>query len=311
MLIHALIFIIASLVLIKSSAYLVKSLVSIAKFLHWSEYIVSFVLIGIVTSLPELFIGIGAASRGASNLALGNAIGSNIVNLTLIAGLIVLFARHIKIKDKLIQRDIWIVFALACLPILFLVNKTLSRLEGLALIGFFIIYFIYLLKKQKKPLEVVDEFSEIKTILKTVLVFAISLIVLLASAWLIVYAVQEIAQGFNASLIFLGIILVALGTSLPELIFGLRATLMKHKKMHIGGLVGSTAANSALILGITALIRPIQLNGSTSFWIGAIFMLGAILLFNLFVRTRKKLSWWEGLLLILFYVIFVIVELVV
>lgn len=308
MLIYALIFIIASLVLIKSSAVLVRALVNIARFMRWSEFLVSFILIGIATSLPELFVGISSAFNNASALSLGNIIGSNIVNLTLVAGIIILFSRGIKIKSKIIQRDVWIVFGLAVLPILFLLNKTLSRFEGLILLGLFAGYLIYLVRRKKESPKILNNFSEIKTVLKSIIIFIISLVLLLASAWLIVYSAQTIALGLNANLVLIGILIVAFGTSLPELIFGLRSVLMKHKEMHMGNLIGSTAANSALILGITALIRPIQLESLNSFITGAVFMILALLLFNLFIRTKNKLSWKEGLLLILFYVVFVLVS---
>lgn len=309
MLIYALIFIIASLVLIKSSAVLVKALVNIARFMRWSEFIVSFVLMAIATSFPELFVGISAGLQNISSLALGNVIGANILNLTLIAGLIILFSRGTKIRSKIIKRDAWLIFALAVLPFLFLLNKTLSRIEALILVGVFIAYLVYLIKQKQAFPRALNKFPEINNFFKSIGFFIAGLVLLLASSWLIVYSVGKFAQGLNASLILAGIFLVALGTTLPEFVFGLRAVFMKHEEMHIGNLLGSVVANSALILGTTALISPIKINGFSNFLIGAVFMVLALLLFNLFIKTRSKLSWWEGALLIVFYIIFVIVQL--
>lgn len=308
MFINILIFLIAGLVLVKSSAILVKALVNIARFLKWSEFVVSFVLVGIATTLPEFFVGISSALRGAPELSLGNVIGSNIVNLTLVAGLIILFSKSVKVQERVIKRDIWIVFGLAILPIIFLLNKALSRLEGLILLGLFVSYLVYLIKHKKDFSGVLNRFNNIKTFLKSILFFAGSLVFLLACSWLIVYSVQEIASGLNANLIIMGILLVAFSTSLPELIFGLKSSLMHHEQMHIGNLIGATAANSALILGVTALISPIKLQSLNSFLLPAIFMIFVLLIFNLFIRTKQKLSWHEGALLVLIYVIFVIMQ---
>lgn len=308
MLINILIFLVAGLVLVKSSAILIKALVNVARFLKWSEFIVSFILVGITTSLPELFVGISSALRKAPELSLGNVIGSNIVNLTLVAGLIILFSKNKKVQEKIIKRDIWIIFGLAILPIIFLLNKNLSRLEGLILLALFCAYLIYLIKQKKDSPKILNNFNQVKTFLKSIGLFIASLVFLLGSSWLIVYSAQQIAHGLNANLIIIGILLVALGTSLPELIFGLKASLMHHEQMHIGNLIGSTAANSALVLGVTALINPINLQDLNSFLMPGIFMIFAILIFNFFIRTKQKFSWWEGALLVLIYIVFVILQ---
>ncbi len=312
MLIYILIFIIASLVLIKSSTILVQALLNIARFMAWSEFAVSFVLMAITTSLPELFVGISAGFQKTSNLSLGNVIGANILNLTLIAGLIILLARGIKIQNKtIIKRDIWLVSGLGILPLIFLFNKTLSRLEGLILIILFFSYLIYLAKTKQHFLKTINSEQSISTFLKSIIIFIIGISLLLASSWLVVYSASQIAQSINASLILAGMFLIALATTLPEFVFGMRATLMKHEEMNIGNLLGSVIVNSALILGIVSLIDPIKIQDLTSFVIGAIFMILALLLFNLFIRTRAKLSWQEGALLIVFYIIFVIIQMTV
>lgn len=308
MLIYVLIFILAGLVLIKSSTILVRVLLNIARFMAWSEFAVSFILMAVATSLPELFVGISAGFQKTSDLSLGNVIGANILNLTLIAGLIILFARGIKIQNKIIiKRDIWLVTGLGILPLIFLFNKTLSRLEGLILIILFFVYLIYLAKTKQHFLKTINAEQSISSFLKSIIIFIIGISLLLASSWLVVYSVSKIAQNINASLILAGMFLIALATTLPEFIFGMRATLMKHEEMNVGNLLGSVVVNSALVLGVVALINPIKVQDSTSFVIGAVFMTMALLLFNLFIRTRAKLSWREGTLLIAFYIIFVIV----
>lgn len=311
MLIYVLIFIIAALVLIKSSAILIQALLNIARFMHWSEFVVSFVLMALATDMPDLFIGISSGFQGLSSLSLGNVIGANILKLSLVAGLLILFARGTKIENKtVLKRDIWIITGLAILPLIFLLNKTLSRLEGIILIGLFFSYLIYLTKTKKQFPKLINNQSEISTFFKSIMIFVIGISLLLASSWLVVYSVSKIAQGLNASLVLIGIFLIALATTLPEFIFGVRATMMKHEEMYVGNLLGAVVVDSALILGITALINPIQVQDFSSFAIGAVFMVLALLIFNLFIRTRSKLCWWEGALLALFYVIFIIIQII-
>ena len=308
MLIYILIFIFAGLVLIKSSTILVQALLNIARFMAWSEFVVSFILMALATDMPDLFIGISSGFQGLSSLSLGNVIGANILKLSLVAGLIILFAKGTKIQNKtIIKRDIWLVTGLGILPLIFLFNETLSRLEGLILIILFFAYLIYLAKTKQYFLKAINSEQSISTFLKSIVIFIIGISLLLASSWLVVYSINKIAQNINTSLILTGMFLIALATTLPELVFGVRATLMKHEEMYVGNLLGAVAVNSALTLGVTALINPIKIQNATSFIIGAVFMVLALLFFNLFIRSRDELSWREGALLIVFYIIFVII----
>lgn len=312
MLIYILIFIVASLILIRSSAILVRALLNIARFMAWSEFIVSFALMALATSLPDLFIGISAGFQKISNLSLGNAIGANVLKLSLVAGLLIIFARGTKIHNQaIIKRDVWIVLGLNLLPLIFLANKTISRVEALILLAVFFGYLIYLLRQKKHNKTILKNHLEIETFFKSIVFFIIGAILLLASAWLVVYSVRQIAVGFDISLILAGIFLVAIGTTLPEFVFGLRAVLMKHEEMYIGNLLGATAANSLLVLGTAGLISPIILVEFKTFFTAYIFMILAIIAFAFFMRTGKKLSWWEGALLILFYIVFVIINIAI
>jgi len=167
---YSLVFIIATIVLIRSGSLLIRSLVNIARFMQWSEFVIAFVLVGIGTSLPELFVGIGAGLKKAPALSLGNVLGSNILNLTFIGGLVVLFARGIEVRNKLKRKDVWLIFFLSVLPLLFLLNKVLSRLEGGILIGAFLIYLIYLsrAKKNVTASASINKFPKIKNFFKSI-----------------------------------------------------------------------------------------------------------------------------------------------
>lgn len=311
MFVYLLIFIAAVLVLIKSSALLIKALINISRFMRWSEFVVSFILMAVATDLPDLFIGISSGLQTLSSLSLGNVIGANILKLTLVPGLIILFTKNTKIENKtMLKRDIWLVAGLTILPLIFLLNRTLSRIEGIILIGLFLAYLVCLAKTKERHFRIINSGPSISSFLKSIIIFVIGIGLIFISSWIAVYSVNIITRDLNASLILLGIFLVALTTTLPEFIFGIQASLMKHKEMFIGNLLGAVAVGSALILGITALINPIKIQDFSSFIIGAIFMTLGLLIFNFFIRTQSKFVWWEGALLILFYLAFVVVQMI-
>ena len=117
-----------------------------------------------------------------------------------------------------------------------------------------------------------------------------------------------IAVGFNFQLMIVGLVLVALGTSLPELVFGIKAIMIKHEGMNLGNLIGSTVINSTLVLGLTALIYPISIKSFDSVLVGGFFMLLTIMIVNFFIATKDRISRKQGILLIGIYVLFLITE---
>jgi len=316
LIIYSIIFLIACVILAKSGALLVKSLKKLALYFHLSEFTIAFILVGIVTSLPELFVGITSALGKASNLSLGNAIGSNIVDLTLIIGLTVVLTRGIRVRSSIAGKDTLYMSIIALLPFLFILNGHLSRIEGGILVGVFLLYLLRLFYRKKEFERSV--FSQIKNVsvkirnrskplISNLLFSVLGLFLLILSAWLIVKTSSILALALNIPLVLVGLLIVSIGTSLPELAFGIKAGFSGHKEMIIGNLFGSVIANSCLVLGVTSLIYPITLTNVNLFLITAFFMLISVMLFATFIRSKEKLSSLEGILLIAIYVIFIIV----
>jgi len=313
--VYIIIFIISVFVLVKSGAMLVKSLVVISRYLKISEYATAFIFMAIVTSLPELFVGVGAALKKTSSLALGTIIGSNIANLTLILGLVIIFARGIKIKTKVTRREAWSVFFIATLPLLLMWNGRLSRVEGLILLVVYFLYLRRLIGQRKRFVRAFNSFEHdwqgFKVFLKNIFLFLLGIALLLGSAWLLIESATQIAFSLNLSLVFIGLFLVAVGTSLPELVFGIKSVLAKHEAMNLGNLLGSCACNSALILGLVAIIHPIKIVQFNIFLVSIFFMIVTFLIFNLFIRTKSKLSYQEGFMLLGFYLVFMMIGLMI
>jgi len=202
-------------------------------------------------------------------------------------------------------------------PIILLVDLKLSRLDGIILILLFLVYLTRLIRLR----EVLhngrsfwlSQFHhpvglEIKNFFKNLLIFVVAVGFLLFSASIIIKSSQAISLKTGMSQLLVGVFIVALGTTLPELAFGLRAAFRQHAELSLGNLFGATALNSTWILGIVALISPIEVKASIPFLISAITMILVLFLANLFLQTRNAISRKEGLILISIYLIFLFIQ---
>jgi len=302
-------FVLSSLVLMASAGMLVRSLIMLSRFLRMTEFVIAFVLMAVSTSLPELFVGISAARTGNASLALGNVIGSNIVDLTLILGLTVILARGIPVRNPLIKTDALWMTAIAALPVaLMFAGSELSQIDGLILLATFMMYLFHLMhERQSFPKILQNHVTHWKGLGHLVL-FAGAITVLYLSAHTVVESGTNLAIDLQLPRIFIGLFFVALGTSLPELAFGILAVVKKHPQLNIGDLMGSVVANSTLILGVTALINPIQAD-FLLFTTSSLFMVFVCFLFATFVEKGREITWKEGVALVFVYILFLMVEL--
>jgi cation:H+ antiporter len=319
-LINLALFTVACIILVLSNNYLVKSLAKISYFLRLNEFTIGFILVSVATSLPEVFVGIISALDGFPSVSVGNVIGSNIVDLTLVIGVGALLARNISIESKIVRRDIVYMLIITMLPVLLLVdhlfwqrfglfpNMTngLSRFDGIILISVFV-YYMYILIKQQPRFSKRDEHTPRKEAIKYMLLFLASLAILLISASFVVDYAELLSIDLNLSPLLIGMFLIALGTSLPELAFTTSAVMTQHQSMAIGDLIGSVIANSSLVLGITAVIMPVTVNPGI-YLTGTMFMLFSAFIFFTFAESGNKITWTEGLSLLLLYILFIIIE---
>jgi cation:H+ antiporter len=311
MIANLLFFTISALALIASSIFLVKTLDKISIFLRISEFTAAFIIMAVATSIPELFVGISSAISGNPALSLGNVLGASIIDLTLIIGILVLISRNIEIKKERIGTDVYFVLgACALVLLLFIIGKSLSRIDGAILLVFFIFNSIRMLWKGKRYKAKYKQKNSKNRglIIGSVFVFILSLVVLfIASRFAVEYA-SLIAIDLNLPQIVIGLFLLSFATTLPELIFGIRACRTGHKSMAIGDQTGTVLANITLILGIVALIKPIEAS-FLPFIISGIFLFISAFIFTTLVKSENKLTLWEGISLILIYVLFTILEL--
>lgn len=288
---------------------LLKSSVSISLKLSIPKIIVGMTVVSFATSLPELVVSLNAALAGNPDLALGNVVGSNAANIGLVLGVTLLFG-SMEVTSSFYKID-WPALMIASLLLLgFLYfDGVLSRLEGGVLVFVMIAFLWWLLKMQSGP-AVVDELPSDDELLSIPMTFGYLVAggvgLWLGSEWLVEGAVS-IAEDIGVSDRVIGITVVSIGTSIPELAASIIAVIKKEKAISLGNLIGSNIFNIMSVLGITAIVSPITLKDQGFITNDLFFMTFiAFVLFPLvFAPSRMKLSWKEGLVLLSIYGAFV------
>ena len=281
---------------------LVRASSSLAKRFGVSPLIIGLTIVALGTSTPELIVSVKAALAGQPALSVGNVVGSNIFNIAVILGIASIIS-PLRVDVKLLKTDTPIMIVVSCLFAILFIDHRISRFEGSFFIVLVIIYtalnFILAKKSgkqdEKKMAEETSEIKLFKTIYVDLAVLAAGLFILFTGAnWFIAGSVQ-IARAFGISEAVIGLTLVSVGTSLPELATSVVAAIRKNADIAIGNIVGSNLMNILCILGISATITPIYALDILIFDIGAMLFFAFLLL--PFIRTGYRLERWEGAIL--------------
>ena len=289
----------------KSAAWAIHSASSLSRILGWSEFAISAAVITMISILPELLVSIVSTLNGVPSLALGTLLGSNVADLTLIFGLVTLLSRgEIKVESTFIKRDhIFLSFLL--LPLILGFTGHYSRLDGALLIVGSVIFLYLILKERGAAMHHPNHLS--RSALINGLTLAISLLVLAGATYYTVIYAEHIAGGLGVAPALIGLLVVALGTTLPELLFSIRAAQNAHSALALGDIWGTVIIDATLVLGIVALIHPFSFNPRLIILTGFFMLLAGIISLS-FLRSGRTLIKSEGRLLLAFYAVFVIVE---
>ncbi|GMU94855.1 calcium/sodium antiporter [Ignavibacterium album] len=288
---------------------LIRGSASLSLRIGISPLVVGLTVVAFGTSSPELLVSLKAAIMGNSTIALGNVIGSNIANIALILGIAALI-RPLEVHANVIRREIPIMIVSTVLLIIFLSNGILGFFEGLIFVILLVAYTvinIILSFKENKEIEV--EFEEgLKSKLNipvSILLIVFGLALLFFGADLFLKGAVALAKIFKVSDAVIGLSVVAVGTSLPELFTSIVAALRKQSDISIGNVVGSNIFNILSILGISAMIVPIKSEEMSYLDFGV--MLAAALILLPLSYTGFRISRWEGGLLIFGYVAYLLI----
>ena len=297
-------------ILFYSGGLLVRSLTVLGRYMQLSEYVVSFILVAFATSLPEFFVGINSALSGASLLSLGNIVGANMLNISLVLGLAIIFAKGLDTSKTIEKEDMVFGFVIMVAPVLMAFDGIISRIDGLVLLTGFIFYIIYLLKTEHKK----SVFNEIRPSdamrinpLKHFFLFLIAAALLLASSSFVVSYAVELASYWALPLFVVGI-LVSFGTTLPEVVFSFKSVSLEHGSMSLGNVFGSIVVNISLILGLAALINPIIIENLPRTIIGLSLTAMMAVIIQIYSFKNSRLKPWLGFALVFMALAFVVVE---
>lgn len=292
--------------------WLVKSAARLASSFGVPAVMIGMTIVAWATSAPELVVSLGAASKGVSDITIGNAIGSNIVNIGLVLGLIGLVF-GVGVHRDLIQREMPIMLLTTLLLFVLAMDGTLSQLDGAIMFGGFVAFNIYIVQIAQRERAAIKQELEEDHLLEPKadrrvetarLIGGIAL--LIVGANLTVEGAVAMARQIGVSELFIGLTLVAVGTSLPEIAASFTAALRRQSEIAVGNIIGSNIANVLGIVGLTALIRPIMVAPSVlTFELPALLGLSALTL--LFARSQY-INRRHAFALLSVYAVFIIVS---
>jgi cation:H+ antiporter len=309
-----------SILLIKSADQVVVGLRHLSRGSKSTGFVLSALVIALATSFPELFVGITSALEGTPTLSLGNVLGANIANISLIAGLSAWVMGRVNVHGDFLRRDVAVALIAGVLPLILIFDGELGRTDGLVLIATYCAYassffkhrFLQIAEEHKKGTYIqrfLRKFTHMDTNkTKEAGRLFVGIALLLVSANIIVRIARSLAETAGIPVFLVGLILVSIGTTLPELAFAFRALRDKEPTMFFGNILGSIIANSTLIVGIAAIISPIQIANKNEYMVAAGAFILIFLTFWFFIKSKLRLDRWEAAALLFLYLAFVVVE---
>jgi len=296
------------LILILGGNWLLKAAVAISLRLGIPKIVIGMTVVSLATSAPELIVSLNSALNGHADIALGNIIGSNIANLGLVLGIVTL------ISTITVQKNFYIIdwpimmFSSIMLYLFLAYDGILERYEGVILFSLLIIFIIYLFRSHKTA--VVDEMPEDDVelpIYTTLFFFIIGSIGLWGGSELLIKGAVNLARDYDVSERIIGITIISIGTSIPELAASIVAVIKKEKAISIGNLLGSNMFNILAVLGLTSMITTLHVEDQGLLTFDILWMLyfAIVVLPLVFTPSKMKLGWKEGLILLGSYLIFI------
>lgn len=300
-------------ILVWSADTFIDGATSLAVRFNMPSFLIGVIILGIGTSAPELVVSALAALSGSPDIALGNAYGSNIINITLVLGVTALISPII-IRSDVIRYDLMLLIAVTALAAIQLADGNLSLTDGMVLIGALVavlmIQIFLSLRSNKDKVELPEELAAKQevNVLKSFGTLVLGLSLLIASSRTIVWGAVELATLWGMSELLIGLTIVAIGTSLPELVASVAAARRGEHDMALGNVIGSNLFNTLGVVGLAAIIKPIQ-NIDPQILSRDMLMVGlvTVLLFILAViafRRQGEMKHGSGVVLILTFIFY-------
>ena len=283
---------------LKGADFLTEGAAALARRVNIPEIVIGLTIVAAGTSAPELFVSLVSALKGTPDLAVGNVVGSNTMNCMLIVGCAAIVA-PMTISRSTVKKDIPFAVGASVLLMLLALNNFLGRFDGILLLAGFALFMVYSLRQAKNGQGDTPTEGKQRNPWLSALFIVLGLVGLVIGSNLFVDHASNLALSLGISEGVVGLTVVAGGTSLPELATSVVAARKGQSAIAIGNVIGSNVFNILLILGITATISPLQIEGITT--IDMAVMLISVALVWLFSFTRLKVERWEGVFLLIGY----------
>lgn len=296
--------IIGFVLLVKGSDIFVDGSVSVAKLLHVPAVIIGLTIVSMGTSAPEAAVSITAGIKGSNEIAISNLVGSNVFNMLCVAGVSALITPFL-IDKTVLKRDFPLSIAVMALAtVMAFTGRTVTRIEGIILLVIFVAYIAYLIRNAIKNREKSNNNEKPMSPVKSVLFILIGLAAIVGGGQLVVESAKVIAKTFGMSETLIGVTIVAIGTSLPELVTSIVAAKKGQSAIAIGNVVGSNIFNIAFVLGLSSAFTPIAVVPEAM--IDNLVMIGVNAIGFVFCLTGKKINRVEGAVMVALYVIYTV-----
>lgn len=284
--------------LIKGADFFVDGCASIARSLKIPAVIIGLTIVAIGTSAPEAAVSITASIAGNNDIALSNVIGSNLFNLLIVIGICALLA-DVDTNHDILKRDLPVNAAVSLVLIVFLFDRVLSRIEGLLLAAVLLIYMAVIVKKVLKDRQLEEESVQERSLLLSIIASVGGIAAVILGGDMVVDNASAIAVALGMSQTLVGLTIVAVGTSLPELVTSITAVRHGETGMALGNAVGSCIFNILLILGVSSALSPIT--AVNELFIDACLLTAVSVIIFIFARTQNKTIRIEGAICVALY----------
>lgn len=310
MLLNVVLLIVGFILLMKGADVFVEGASKVAALLHIPQIVIGLTIVAFGTSAPEAAVSIASAFKGTAGIAIGNIIGSNIANVLLILGVSGMIGSLLVKKNTFFIEAPFVIVITIVLLVLGTMGSSISRLDGVILWLFFLAFLFYLYCLTKKgddtAIEDVPTLEEGDRLWKLILLIILGMICVVVGSQVTVDAASEIAKEFGVSDRIIGLTIVSIGTSLPELVTSVSASLKGRNDIAIGNIIGSNIFNILFVLGTAALVAPEGIAFAGTFMIDGIIAIGAIMMFMLFVGKDMVLKKYGAFVMLISYICYLV-----
>lgn len=286
--------------LVKGADFFVEGSSSLAKIMKVPSVIIGLTIVAMGTSAPEASVSINAAIAGNNDIAISNIVGSNIFNGLVVVG-ICAFLASFKTNLDILKRDMPLNIVITMILCFMFMDGKLSRIEGLILLAGMAAYLVSMIYSALKNREAGED-CKVLSLPKSIIFMAGGLVAVIFGGDLVVDNACVIATNFGVSQNFIGLTIIAIGTSLPELVTSIVATRKGDSGLALGNAVGSNIFNILFILGMSAAISPLHVLGESQ--IDCIILLVSAIILFVLAKTKKTMARWEGAVCVLLYIVY-------